>query len=482
MSKHEHIASISQRINELIGLHFAAHQWDSLERRLQKAAVALQLDSDLACVHKWISKQNIPDHELKILIDHLTICETYFFREKAAFSLLKNKIIPSVVPANDGKKKCLNIWSAGCSSGEEPYSLAILLKESLPNMNDWQITILGTDINSNALEKAKKGVYSPWSFRDTPESYKNNFFVARDKRLELKTEIKQMVTFGNLNLAVDTFPASPDDSGLWDVIFCRNVLMYFSPEVIMRITKKLFNNLKIGGWLITSQVELNDEYFSDFQKIVFDRGIFYKKCPEKLNNKQSANKQIINSIPPVLPLPRLRTKKKVDRTAIKIADKDQKPREKHKHQVNHQHTIKNTTVQEVVTNQTQLLFEKAKAYADKGKLHEAEKIMLQLLENGSDYADHLYLYATIMIENDRLVEADKFLIKVLYLDPGHLAARLNRSQLLKKAGEHGLANKQMQNLMNDIKGYDDNETLPYLEGITAGGMRQIARLFLNNEE
>jgi len=473
MGQQRHITIINQRITELLGLHFAVNQWDGLDRRLKQFANALKINNSPERISQWISQHDIPQKELEVLIDHLTICETYFFREKKALKLLTENIIPSIEASCQHQKKHLSIWCAGCSSGEEPYTLAITLRESLPNPDQWIITLLGTDLNTQALQKAQQGEYSPWSFRDTPETIKQKYFTKKEKKLLINPGIKKMVQFSRHNLATDTFPTPSDGSKQWDVIFCRNVLMYFSPDVIKRITKEMYDILKTDAWFITSQVELNDDYFNAFQRVMFNNGIFYRKSPKetyKLKQEQSPlAKNAKASFQP------LKSKRKGSNAKASQHERAKtSPEVRIKKQ---EHSLISHNSNDLHASQDTARFIKARALADAGKLDEAAETMSSLLKSGRGQAEHFFVYATVLIELGKFQEADQNLVKALYLEPNHLAARLNRSQLLRKTGKHEQASKEMQNLLDDISTFDDHEPLLHLDGMTAGRVRQMAGSF-----
>ncbi len=476
MGSGKHLSVINQRINELLGLHFAENQYDNLVCNLQHAAKDLYIDHSLEYICKWISRPDISHHELEILTHHLTIGETYFFREKVALKLLAGKIIPDHIAGSDSKeKRQLRIWSAGCSSGEEPYSIAIMLKESVPDIDHWDLTLLATDVNTKALKKAKEGIYTPWSFRETPELIKKKYFNEKGRNFEIKPEIKKMVQFSPLNLATDDFPALSGRSAQMDVIFCRNVLMYFSQEAIHRITKKLYQCLNTDGWLITGQVELNDEYFSAFQRVLFDNGIFYRKTPVEQKQKQLIN--FLTPLPTAKPL-------KVKTSDTQASGKMIAPRKLAKQffDDNQRLLIKTGTNGYQGADNPAILFASAKSLADKGKLDEAETIMKQLQELDSSGAEHFYVYATILAEKNRWEEVNRMLVKALYLEPKHLAARYSRIQALNNLEEYEQAAKEIQNLMHDIEQYDENEVLPTLDSITAGRLRQMTDLLTKGEK
>ena len=135
------------------------------------------------------------------------------------------------------------ILSAGCSTGEEPYSIAIALHRSIPKIKDWNITIQATDINEKALAKARLGVYNPWSFRNSPSWLKSRYFDHKENRkYELIPEIKKMVTFVSCNLTEDDCYSVLPHTGTMDIIFCRNMLMYFTAEWAEKISERLISS------------------------------------------------------------------------------------------------------------------------------------------------------------------------------------------------------------------------------------------------
>ena len=182
--------------------------------------------------------------------------ETYFFRERRAFEILEQSLLPGLIAARRKTEKRLRFWSAGCSTGEEPYSLAILLDKLIPDLKDWNVTILATDINTGALRKAEEGIYSDWSFRDNPPWFKEHYFEKVDgNHHRLLPRIRKMVTFSYLNLSEDHYPALQNNTNAMDFIFCRNVLMYFAPGQIGLTVERFHRSLLDGGCLIVSPVE-----------------------------------------------------------------------------------------------------------------------------------------------------------------------------------------------------------------------------------
>ena len=261
-------------IGQELGLHYPNNRLQELLRGLERTSELFQGKySTISIIEEIIKAKSIPQYLYSQLSTALTINETYFFRETPAIDLFKTVIISEIKKSGGNYK----IWSAGCSSGEEPFTLAIIIKEMLPAHIAKNIKIIATDISSKALNKAKEGVYTEWSFRETPQNIKNKYFKAVDSRWLISEEIKEMVSFSHLNLISENFPSPSMGIDNLNLIFCRNVLMYFSIDSIKVVINKFHNSLCEGGWLITSQVELNNELFSNFGKINVFNGFFYIK-------------------------------------------------------------------------------------------------------------------------------------------------------------------------------------------------------------
>src|SRR4030042_1729777 len=168
----------------------------------------------------------VPEALLQRLSDYLTARGGLHFA-KRSWKELKQKM----TAARPKTEKRLRFWSAGCSTGEEPFSLAILLDKLIPDLKDWNVTILATDINTGAIRKAEEGTYSDWSFRDNPPWFKEHYFEKVDgSHHRLLPRIRKIVTFWYLHLSEDHYPALQNNTNAMDFIFCRNVLMDFAPD------------------------------------------------------------------------------------------------------------------------------------------------------------------------------------------------------------------------------------------------------------
>jgi len=190
--------------------------------------------------------------EWRVLAEKLTVNETFFFRNADNFLALAEIVLPERIRAK-AQTKQLRILSAGCSSGDEPYSLAIMVREALPDLAAWDVKIIGMDINPSVLIKATQARYSEWSLRATPEDVRGRYFQPEGADFLLSPEIQKMVSFEERNL-VDEDPLFWESLAC-DLVFCRNVLMYFSSETARNVVRRISQALLPGGFLFLGHAE-----------------------------------------------------------------------------------------------------------------------------------------------------------------------------------------------------------------------------------
>jgi chemotaxis protein methyltransferase CheR len=271
------LAQCSGFIALRFGLHFPKKRWRDLERALIRAARDLGFTDAESFIRRLVTAQ-LTKEQVDALACHLTIGETYFFREKKCFEALQAHILPALIDSRLDREQRLRVWCAGCSTGEEPYTVAILLHRMIANLAKWNITILATDINPASLRKGAHGEYGDWSFRDSPRWVNEKYFTTNSEgRRVISETIRKMVTFTPLNLARDPYPALANNTNAMDVIFCRNVLMYFAPEQIRGVIDKFRHSLVDGGWLIVSPCETSHALFAGFSTVQLNNTIFYRK-------------------------------------------------------------------------------------------------------------------------------------------------------------------------------------------------------------
>jgi chemotaxis protein methyltransferase CheR len=200
--------------------------------------------------YQFLKYDRRKDQELSDILDILTTNETYFFRESFQLKAFTDEIVPELKQLKE-KEKVLRIWSAGCSTGEEPYTIAMLLLE-LDCFQGWRIEIIGSDISQRVVQHARRGIYGRSSFRSTEERYVNRFFTQTPEGFRICDEVRELVSITHMNL----FDANRLALlGKMDLIFCRNVIIYFDETSKKRVIESFFNTLRGGGYLLLGHSE-----------------------------------------------------------------------------------------------------------------------------------------------------------------------------------------------------------------------------------
>jgi chemotaxis protein methyltransferase CheR len=264
------LQSLAASIRDHAGLSFVPARYDELERRTRRAMAKAGI-TDVRDYADGLGSGRISFDDW---VAELTIGETYFFRERAHFEFIRCRIIPGLL-ALRGTDHVFRVWSAGCASGEEAYSLAILFEEQFLGAS---LHLVGTDVSRAALSKARAARYGIWSLRGSSQEWINCYFRRRpNQHFELAERLRRQVTFEYLNLALDEYPSF--FTGVWgnDLILCRNVLFYLDRETVRAVARRLFESLGDGGWLITgpSDPPLGD--YAPFEMVRSDAGVFYRR-------------------------------------------------------------------------------------------------------------------------------------------------------------------------------------------------------------
>lgn len=271
-------------IRNYCGIYFDDKSKYILERRLNRRLKVNHL-KDFREYYRLLMYDKNRDKELREIIDVLTVNETYFFRERNQLTAFSEEIIPELKKKKKDKKK-INIWSAGCSTGEEPYSISILMLEK-GGFSDWDVNILGSDISQRVLRVAREGIYKKNSFRATdPYFIKSYFQEQQNGDQRILDKVKKLVNFNCLNL-LDSLRVRL--IGKMDVIFFRNVLIYFDKDTRKKVIENLFNLLREGGYLLLGHTESLISISTDFELKHLKNDMVYQK-PEKSQDSLMSEK------------------------------------------------------------------------------------------------------------------------------------------------------------------------------------------------
>ena len=432
-----------------LGLAFADNRRPELERGLTRACRSSKAATPEAYLI-WLATVPDDDPHWTQLAAHLTIGETYFFRDHAALAALETQILPSLIAARRAAGlRRLRLWSAGCATGEEPYSLAIMVDRLLADAADWSVTILGTDINAEALATARQARYRVWSFRHTPESVRDRYFEPVGELFELDPRIRRAVTFAPLNLAQDGYPSVMTNTTAMDVILCRNVLMYFTPQAQRAAVARLERSLVDGGWLGVSAAEGSVDLLRPLAAVSFPDAILYRKDAVGVPSIASPSPLVMAPIEaPVLSavsasVPLAEWSKPVDTRAPRAPALGQ-----------------------------------ARALADQGWLDEARALCeAALAKDPLDLEAHLLL-AAVCQEQGAIRAALEALRRAIYLAPDNAAAHFLLGSLLLTQGDRERARRSMDTVVRLLAAVAADEVVAGSDGLTAGWLVATARAYL----
>ncbi|HVW10919.1 MAG TPA: protein-glutamate O-methyltransferase CheR, partial [Bryobacteraceae bacterium] len=265
---------LKKYVLEHTGLDYYAPRDEDFAARMSRRLAALRARN----CSEYLRRLRNDSIEIDALVGELTIGETYFFRQNEHFDLLRTVIVPDLLRANAETRE-LRIWSAGCATGAEPYSVAILLAQDFAGaLQDWRVVLLGTDINPGFLAQAREGRFSRWALRDVPENVLSAWFQRDGKQWILDPAIRDAVSFRYHNLTEDLSHPSPD--GLpFDLILCRNVMIYFSADRIRRLGARFHELLRPGGWLLPGHAEYGLDAFPQFTLVREASATVYRRIP-----------------------------------------------------------------------------------------------------------------------------------------------------------------------------------------------------------
>lgn len=253
--------SFIEKVNRFLGIDLSLYKEAQMRRRL----TSLRNKRSFNNFDSYFNALKQEDELLEEFIDRITINVSEFYRNPKRWDVLREKVFPKLIEKNHGKQ--LKIWSAACSTGEEPYSLSIMLHEHFPNVD---VTILATDIDEKALERAEKGIYQEQSLKELPQHKKSKYFTYKNSKYYIDQKLKRIITFKKHDLLKDPYPNQ------MDLIVCRNVLIYFTDEAKETIYRNISEALVEEGILFVGSTE---QIFnpSKFNLSIFDTFFYEKK-------------------------------------------------------------------------------------------------------------------------------------------------------------------------------------------------------------
>lgn len=440
-------ALLSNLIARTLGLHFPPDRFADLKRGVARAAGELGFQDPRACVD-WLLSTPPGRPQLEVLAHHLTVGETYFFRDRKAFDVLATRVLPELIRRRAPERR-LRFWSAACCSGEEAYSLAIALHQVLPDLPSWNVTILATDVNTRFLRKARAGAYGEWSFRDAPRGLRERYFTKTSDGLSvIRQDIRKMVAFECVNLVDDAYPTLATETNAMDLVFCRNVLMYFTPAQTRKVAGKLQRALTAGGWLAVGPSETSQTLFPQCVAHSFPGVILYQKRETELHQPPWIPPDFGETRAPLTPAPGAPSpwmEPPTDAGSVAAAPVPPEP--------------------ESFAGMT-------RALANEGRLAEALASCERWIASDKLNAGAYYVRAAVLIEHGQKEEAQRALRHALYLDPEFVLAHFVLGNLTSSRGADVEARRHFRNALRLLERLQPQDLLPESDGLTAARLTE----------
>ena len=460
-----------QLITDRIGLFFSPPRHSALVRGVLSGA-AQSCCQDMESYYRLLHQSRTDSEIWDALVSDLTVGETYFFRNPGHFNMLRRKIFPELIARHRSDRR-LRIWSAGCSTGEEPYSIAILLHQIMPDLADWNIFILATDINKAVLAKARKGRYRQRSFRQTDPVVCNPYFEHHGEFFDLKPEIRDMVTFSYLNLVEPCYPSLATCTNAMDLILCRNVMIYLPKATAREMSTRFYNCLIPEGWLIIGESEARADVFAQFQTRIFPDSSAYQKTalPRQAEPfiptepRVAANLKVLPPAP-VLPEIVQRFEEPAKKPDEPLTDFEKGIRLLEQGWYDEAIQCFSGRV-EKDPDFAPACYQLGRAHANLGRLQEARLWFEKALEKDPLMAEAHFTLAMVCREAGNPEEAQQQFKKALYLEPGFALAHIGLAQLLQDAGRIKDAQRHKFHAVRLVKKLSLDERVPGSDGLSA---------------
>jgi chemotaxis protein methyltransferase CheR len=406
------------------GLTFPPNREKELAEFIGRRLADLRM-RDCSSYAEFLAGSAGSEAELDVLVEHLTIGETYFFRDPEQFAAIRDIIIPDIMMRKQFPGQ-LRIWSAGCATGAEPYSLALLLARELSGLIAGRdIEIFATDLNRICLTQAAEGKFRTWALRATSDEVKRECFSNDGPIWTIHPRFKQWISFHYMNLAASD---GQDQAAGFDLILCRNVMIYFTPEECLRLIGRLHQSLADGGWLIVGAAEYSADNYKAFRTVNADGAMLYQKMAPAEE--------------PPAPQP----------VAVATIMRPDAP----------------------VTVDVEVL----RKLADRGDWQGAAECGRRLLALDK-LNPAIHFYQGLIFEHIGIAgESERSLRRAIYLDRNFALAHYHLGLLLKKDGRITLGARSFGNVLKVLACTPDNAIVPPGNEVTATGLKELAKMHL----
>jgi chemotaxis protein methyltransferase CheR len=444
--------ALKAHVLEYTGLHYYDDKDEDLAARFSRRITARNLRS---CTEyrSLLAQSGVPS-EYDSLIGELTIGETYFFRQAEHFEILRTSIIPELLERNS-ESRSLRIWSAGCATGAEPYSVSLLLWDHFTAaLQGWSVEILGTDINPSALQRARTATFGPWALREVPIDIRSRCFDhdPHAKTWKLRPQFTRGVVFQRHNLVSSNFfPGQHGDA--FDIIFCRNVVIYFSNDRIRALAEHLYHSLTPGGTLLVGHAELSLPGLERFSAVTHERTTFYVRpfsqfVPPPAQVPAPRRPPVI--VPPTPP-----PRRPVPRPAPP------------------------PVVVPVAATPTLSQLTDVRLLAGRGEWAAAEGLCRGFIETAPLRAEGHFTLGLIL-EHTSVRDAETAFRRSIYLDRSFALGHYHLGCCLQRMGETRPARKAFENVLTILAERAADELVPHAEGMVVSELLDLANMHLHS--
>ena len=487
--KNYYLNFLCNHITEKSGIGFDKRKRQQLAQIAKSRCEALGLDH-IRGYYALLRAPADKGKEFNTLMDILTIQESSFFRHKAQFDVLRQFCLPLLMKKKKGENSRINIWSAGCAGGEEAYSIAMLVRDLIPEKPKTKVLIKGTDISQRALSKAKKGVYTERAVRGLAPYYLNHYFSRQGDGYVLSPKIKAMVAFECLNLSEEPFPIK--SMPVWDLIFCRNVIIYFTSDHRRKLITNFYSALADGGYLFAGFSETMrylNEYFVPIQM----EGAFIYQKPFPGQGPKPAyvhSQKVLKKRHAALDLkerrPLFRGQKK--KPGPSNIDTGQITIQKAQFQNNKAPILPDKTEKTIFPGSKEVATEKTKSIdarlslagqlADNGETMDAVAHLDDIIRQDPLHAQAYFMLAMIYRNAGSPDQAVHYLKKVIYLEPENPVARLHLADVFEEASQKTDACREYANVISLLETRKNLEREIFGDGFTGEAILTAARAHL----
>ncbi len=478
-----HLTRLRQILQKYSGMDCPDNRRDDLLASTVRAG-EFALEKDL---NRLIERLEDPlEHALRtVWISNYTIHETYFFRDLPQWQSIERTVLPERIAARRNERK-LKVWSAGCSSGDEAFTAAILIDQVLPDADLWTIQIIGTDISPDIVQKARRGQYREWSFRQTPMHIREEYFQpVAGNHWQIRPEISRHARFEVLNLKTGNYPSVLSGMIDFDLILCRNVLIYFAREEMGLTLSRMAECLAPGGFLALGPAEPPPPSHLGLELVASANSALFRRHVDRSSSQpvNESEKVPVNGASSELSMNQsIRDLLSSASRTISSKPSVEKAKAESQPSKQNQGTVPVRSERRTDIKSAESSIKPLRDLAQAGRWQELVEQSASVLKTFALNPEIPYLRGVAFKELDQLSEARESLRKSLFLNDRFWMAHLLLAGLWQREGQLERARGHLKSILKGLENRDSAEILPFTEDINVGRMVALAESHLKHIE